>query len=92
MSARPGEWLLFFTLLGAGSLVLLVTTIAPHRRRTREFVERAAALDAEVERLRADNARLSSELAALETDPWIVERELRHRTGFLRPGEQRLSR
>ena len=85
------EWLLFGTLVGAGSLVLIVTTVAPHRRKTIEFVARADRIEHEVERLRKENARLEAEIAALEIDPWIVERELRRRASFLKVGEHRFT-
>ena len=83
------EWLLFGLLVGAGSLALIVTTVAPHRRKTIEFVARAERIEREVELLREENARLEAEITALESDPWIVERELRRRASFLRVGEHR---
>ncbi len=89
--ATLGEWGLFLILLTVGSLAIIATTVAPHRRKTQEFRARAAQLEAEVEQLDAENARLEAEIAAIGTDPFIVERELRRRTGFLRPGEHRFA-
>jgi cell division protein FtsB len=39
------------------------------------------------ERLRADNARLAREAAALQSDPRAIERVAREELGWVRPGE-----
>lgn len=86
-----GEWALFGVLLAAGACLIVMTTVAPHRSKTREFVDRAGVLEQEVVRLRKENGLLEREIVALKRDPWMVERELRRRTGFLRDGEHRMS-
>lgn len=86
-----GEWMLFGVLLVAGACLIVMTTVAPHRSKTREFVDRARVLEEQVLHLRQENSLLEREIVALKRDPWMVERELRRRTGFLRQGEQRRS-
>lgn len=86
-----GEWMLFGVLLTAGACLIVMTTVAPHRSKTREFVDRAVVLEEQVIRLRQENALLERKIVALKRDPWMVERELRRRTGFLREGEHRMS-
>ncbi|HEY7412708.1 MAG TPA: septum formation initiator family protein [Vicinamibacteria bacterium] len=49
--------------------------------------ERAEALLAEIEGLRAENRRLAAEIGALRADPRAIERLAREELGLGRPGE-----
>jgi len=49
--------------------------------------ERAEALAAEIEDLRAENGRLATEIEALKRDPRAIERVAREQLGLARPGE-----
>jgi cell division protein FtsB len=48
---------------------------------------RAEALAHEIEDLKAENARLAAEIAALRADPRSIERLAREELGLVRPGE-----
>jgi cell division protein FtsB len=49
--------------------------------------DKAAALETEIGELRAENARLATEIRALKTDPRAIERVAREELGLARPGE-----
>ena len=49
--------------------------------------ERAGALAAEIEALRAENGRLAADITALRSDPRSIERLAREELGLVRPGE-----
>jgi cell division protein FtsB len=49
--------------------------------------ERAEALAAEIEELRADNRRLAAEIEGLKGDPRAIEQLAREQLGLVRPGE-----
>lgn len=49
--------------------------------------QRAEVLRREMEELRAENSRLTSEIGALKTDPRAIERLAREQLGLARPGE-----
>jgi cell division protein FtsB len=49
--------------------------------------QKAAALEQEVEALRAENGRLASEIEALRRDPRSIEKLAREQLGLARPGE-----
>ncbi|HJS59621.1 MAG TPA: septum formation initiator family protein [Vicinamibacteria bacterium] len=52
-----------------------------------EQQRRADALHREVDDLKAENARLGSEIASLRSDPRAIERIAREELGLARPGE-----
>lgn len=66
-----------------GVIVLLPSKLKT-RRLQAEHTRRAEQVDA----LRASIDALRRDTRALQDDPWTVERTLRARLGFLRPGEQ----
>jgi cell division protein FtsB len=49
--------------------------------------ERAERLQAEIQELRAENARIAAEIEALRRDPRAIERLAREELGLARPGE-----
>lgn len=49
--------------------------------------QRAQELAREIEEIRAENARLATEIHALRTDPRAIERIAREQLGLARPGE-----
>lgn len=49
--------------------------------------ERAERLEAELDGLRAENARLAGEIDSLKRDPRAIERLAREELGLARPGE-----
>lgn len=49
--------------------------------------QRAEALAHEIEELKAENAQLAAEIAALRSDPRAIERIAREELGLVRPGE-----
>jgi cell division protein FtsB len=49
--------------------------------------QRAQELALEIEEIRAENARLATEIHALRTDPRAIERIAREQLGLARPGE-----
>jgi predicted nuclease with TOPRIM domain len=71
----------------AGASVLWVCVLLPTRLKTERLREQRDALRHEKEQLEKEVADLKAESEALEHDPWAVERALRRRLGFLRPGE-----
>jgi len=69
-------------------LVLMHTIFGPYgylsmRRSQHEIVE----LREEIERLDRENAQLSGEIRALQTDPAAIEKLAREEMGLARPGE-----
>jgi len=71
----------------AGASVLYACILLPSRLKTESLRRQRDDLKAEKTRLEKDVSDLRAEARALETDPWAVERALRRRLGFLRPGE-----
>jgi len=63
----------------------------PQAQRTQTLDERVGGLRAEVAETRAERDRLEAEALALESDPYAVERALRERLRYVRPGEQLLA-
>ena len=49
--------------------------------------EHAAAVERQLQELRAENARLAGEILSLRTDPRSIERIAREELGLVRPGE-----
>lgn len=74
-------------LLAAGALYSALVLL-PSKLKTRELRARRDALVSEVEDLRGSIADLERDTLALRDDPWSVERALRRRLGYLRPGER----
>ncbi|MCO5169395.1 MAG: septum formation initiator family protein [Planctomycetes bacterium] len=74
-------------LLTAGALYSALVLL-PSKLKTRELRTRRDALAAEVGDLRGSIAALERDARALREDPWSIERALRRRLGFLRPGER----
>lgn len=74
-------------LLAAGALYSALVLL-PSKLKTRELRARRDALVVEVKDLRASIADLERDARALRDDPWSVERALRRRLGYLRPGER----
>ncbi len=74
-------------LLTAGALYSALVLL-PSKLKTRELKTRRDALVGEVKDLGASIADLERDARALRDDPWSVERALRRRLGYLRPGER----
>ena len=62
--------------------------LLPSKLRTEDLQARRDAVQTEVEGLEASIEELKRDTRALEDDPWVVERALRARLGYLRPGER----
>lgn len=75
-------------LLAAAGVTYFALVLLPSQLRTRELRTRHDALAAEVAELRGRIASLRTETEALRSDPWAVERSIRGRLGYLRPGER----
>ena len=75
-------------MLVTSGLAFWVLVLLPSRLQTEELRRKHERSLAEVEHLQQETARLERETRALEDDPWAVERALRARLGFLRPGER----
>jgi cell division protein FtsB len=75
-------------LLLASGLAYYVLILLPSRLQTEELREHHDRTAAEVRAIDAEVRRLSRETAALEGDAWAVERALRTRMGYLKPGER----
>lgn len=74
-------------LLTAGTIYTALVLL-PSRMKTGSLQDRRDTLAFEVDELRAGTEQLDRESAALRDDPWLVERALRQRLGYLRPGER----
>ena len=77
-------------LLSAGGLYALLVLL-PGRLRTDEMRAQRDALEAEVRHLEGTVRELEQERVALHDDPWVVERALRRRLGWLRTQERVLA-
>ena len=82
------EGLYLGALLVTAGTIYAALVLLPSRMKTGSLGDRRAALAAEVEQTRAHTQELERESAALRDDPWLVERALRQRLGYLRPGER----
>lgn len=71
-------------------LVLLITTVFGKKGLFEIAKNRKtyAALQTEIERLKAEKLRLEKEIAGLESDPRAVEREAREKLWLAKPGEK----
>ena len=74
-------------LLSAG-LVYFGFVLLPSRLQTAELRADHQKLVEEIDDLRDSIATLRRDTQALEDDPWVVERAIRGRLGYLRPGER----
>lgn len=74
-------------LVAAGALYSGLVLL-PSKLKTRDLLQRRDALAREVEGLRGSIDLLRRDTQALHDDAWSVERALRRRLGFLRPGER----
>lgn len=83
---REGMYVLSLLLAAGGLYTLLV--LLPGRLRTDELRAHRDAVAAEVSHLEESIKILERDTAALEHDRWVVERALRKRLGYLRPGER----
>src|SRR4051812_18991114 len=86
LGAFARETLYAGALVLAGASVLYVCVLLPSRLKTDRLREQRDELKTEKAQLEKEVADLKSEARSLETDPWAVERALRRRLGFLRPG------
>ena len=73
-------------LLAAGAIYSTLVLL-PCKLKTRDLLVQRDALAAEVQDLKGSIALLRRDTSALHDDPWVVERALRRRLGFLRTGE-----
>jgi cell division protein FtsB len=88
--ARRSRWIAegVSLVLLALCLVLLLTGILPVRRRTARLEREAARLEEEIRRHETERARLDKLAEALETDPFVQEREYKRTFRIYRPGEK----
>ena len=75
-------------LLATAAVVYGVLVLVPSKMKTRDVVEQHAEVSRGVAELKRVNASLKADAQALHEDPWTVERALRGRLGYLRPGER----
>jgi hypothetical protein len=75
-------------LIAAAGAVLWVTVLLPSRLKTERIDEQRLALLAETKDLEKEVRDLEAETRALDQDPYEMEKVLRARLGFLRPGER----
>lgn len=75
-------------LVAAGASALYVLAYLPSRLKTETLRARRDALQVEKAKLTTELLAIRAESRALEDDPWAVERALRRRLGYLRPGER----
>ena len=76
-------------LCGLGLVALVVGSLFGNRGMLQllEQQQRARRLEAEIDSLRGENARLAGEINALRTEPRAIERLAREQLGLARPGE-----
>lgn len=77
-------------LISAGTLYTALVLL-PGRMRTDEMRQQRDALLQEVEQLERTVREVEQDTQALQQDPWVVERALRRRLGYLRPQERVLA-
>lgn len=75
-------------LLVAAAALYSGLVLLPSKLKTRDLLARRDALTREVQGLRGSIDLLRRDTQALHDDAWCVERALRRRLGFLRPGER----
>ena len=74
--------------------LILVTTAAftiasrmSHERRNRDLQAREVRLTGEIADLKEEVHQLGDRLQGIQYDPYVVERRIRQRLGYVRPGE-----
>jgi cell division protein FtsB len=82
------EALYLTALLATAGTAYFGFVLLPNKLRTAELAETHATLSKETSELRESIANLRRDTAALHDDPWVVERALRGRLGYLRQGER----
>ena len=82
------EALYLTALLATAGTAYFGFMLLPSKLRTSEFEATHQALTEDVEALKESITALHHDRAALEEDAWVVERALRGRLGYLRPGER----
>ncbi|MCA8922497.1 MAG: septum formation initiator family protein [Planctomycetes bacterium] len=88
--ARLGGWS-WVGVIAVATSAYALCILWPQAQRTETLAERVATLRAEVAEARAAREQLEAEAQALEGDPYAIERALRRRLRYLRPGEQLLA-
>ncbi|MGE0709774.1 MAG: septum formation initiator family protein [Planctomycetota bacterium] len=83
-----GEVAYLAGLLVTAGVAYYVLILLPSRLQTDELRRRHERAFAEGKAIEAEISTLERDAAALEHDPWAVERALRSRLVFLRPGER----
>lgn len=81
------QWFDFLALLTVGLSVVVLTVVIPGQSKTARLKAQRDEMRAEVEAIRRRVDRLVNEMEALQSDPYMIERHLRHNSRFLRPGE-----
>ena len=83
-----GRRVLIFA-VAAAALAVLIGAVTGDRGYLEVHRRRAAyaTLQQEVERLNAENTAMMAEIAALKTDPYVLEKLAREQLGYARPGE-----
>ena len=73
----------------AAAVALLIMTVTGDRGILEARRRRAAYADlqAEVDKVKADNAGLLTEITALKKDPYAIEKLAREKLGYAQPGE-----
>ena len=82
------EALYVLALLSIAGAAYFGFVLFPSKLRTRELQAQHEALARETEALQESIDTLNRDTRALNDDPWVVERALRGRLGYLRPGER----
>ncbi len=82
------EALYLTALLATAGTAYFGFVLLPNKLRTADLAADHKALTKETTDLRDSIADLRRDTAALNDDPWVVERALRGRLGYLRPGER----
>lgn len=91
MSADTGIWekltKMFFFLVLAAAILAVGFSYAPLIRQNQRVREENLRLDREIAREEATSRQLKAKTSALRTDPKTVERLVREKLGYARPGE-----
>ena len=82
------EALYLTALLAAAGTAYFGFVLLPSKLRTHELLATHQTLTEDVEALKGSIAELRRDTSALQEDAWVVERALRGRLGYLRPGER----
>jgi cell division protein FtsB len=82
------EALYLTALLATAGTAYFGFALLPSKLQTADLEANHQALTQEVGDLRESITELRRETVALHDDPWVVERALRGRLGYLRPGER----